>query len=132
VAAGQKYADAGFFSAGKTQARVKAGVYIRIHDQLNEDCNAARRKKDKSGGHSSAGRAPALHAGGRRFDPAWLHHFFGELLLSRINWGRTAINVVSIGGLPGYRAGLIAVRPQFVFLLFNNLEISDVLSGLMT
>ena len=23
----------------------------------------------------SAGRAPALHAGGRRFDPAWLHHF---------------------------------------------------------
>ena len=26
-------------------------------------------------GHSSAGRAPALHAGGRRFDPAWLHQF---------------------------------------------------------
>ena len=25
-------------------------------------------------GHSSAGRAPAWHAGGRRFDPAWLHH----------------------------------------------------------
>src|SRR5690606_41203881 len=24
--------------------------------------------------HSSAGRAPALHAGGQRFDPAWLHH----------------------------------------------------------
>ena len=24
-------------------------------------------------GHSSAGRAPALQAGGRRFDPAWLH-----------------------------------------------------------
>src|SRR5690349_16164808 len=24
-------------------------------------------------GHSSAGRAPAWHAGGRRFDPAWLH-----------------------------------------------------------
>ncbi len=22
---------------------------------------------------SSAGRAPALHAGGQRFDPAWLH-----------------------------------------------------------
>jgi hypothetical protein len=28
----------------------------------------------KSRGHSSAGRAPALQAGGRRFDPAWLHH----------------------------------------------------------
>jgi hypothetical protein len=25
-------------------------------------------------GHSSAGRAPALQAGGRRFDPGWLHH----------------------------------------------------------
>ena len=24
-------------------------------------------------GHSSAGRAPALQAGGRRFDPVWLH-----------------------------------------------------------
>ena len=27
-------------------------------------------------GHSSAGRAPAWHAGGRRFDPAWLHQVF--------------------------------------------------------
>src|ERR1700733_9527082 len=26
-------------------------------------------------GHSSAGRAPAWHAGGQRFDPAWLHQF---------------------------------------------------------
>jgi hypothetical protein len=26
-----------------------------------------------SRGHSSAGRAPALQAGGRRFDPGWLH-----------------------------------------------------------
>ena len=25
-------------------------------------------------GHSSVGRAPALQAGGRRFDPDWLHH----------------------------------------------------------
>ena len=25
------------------------------------------------GGHSSVGRAPALQAGGRRFDPVWLH-----------------------------------------------------------
>src|SRR5580692_2579816 len=28
---------------------------------------------DPQWGHSSAGRAPAWHAGGRRFDPAWLH-----------------------------------------------------------
>jgi hypothetical protein len=26
-------------------------------------------------GISSAGRAPALHVGGQRFDPAILHHF---------------------------------------------------------
>ena len=26
-------------------------------------------------GLSSAGRAPALHAGGQRFDPASLHHY---------------------------------------------------------
>ena len=45
-----------------------------IHDRLNEDSNKARPEKDRSRGHSSAGRAPALHAGGRRFDPAWLHH----------------------------------------------------------
>ncbi len=35
-------------------------------------------------GHSSAGRAPALHAGGRRFDPAWLHH--------RLQYGRLTQN----------------------------------------
>ena len=29
-------------------------------------------------GHSSAGRAPALQAGGRRFDPDWLHQFDSE------------------------------------------------------
>ena len=27
-------------------------------------------------GHSSAGRAPAWHAGGQRFESAWLHLFF--------------------------------------------------------
>ena len=26
---------------------------------------------------SSAGRAPALHAGGQRFDPATVHHYLG-------------------------------------------------------
>ena len=29
-------------------------------------------------GYSSAGRAPALQAGGQRFDPAYLHHFLGS------------------------------------------------------
>ena len=32
-------------------------------------------KMDKIWGFSSAGRAPALQAGGQRFDPANLHHF---------------------------------------------------------
>ena len=31
-----------------------------------------------SGGCSSAGRAPALHAGGHRFEPVHLHHFYIE------------------------------------------------------
>ncbi len=52
------------------------GSVQTVHDRASTKCNAASRKKDKSGGHSSAGRAPALHAGGRRFDPAWLHHIF--------------------------------------------------------
>ena len=78
-------------------------------------------KKTSQGGHSSAGRAPALHAGGRRFDPAWLHQ-----LHAVANRGRTAINFASFDTTKSFR--LIAVRPQLI-LLFNNLEISDVLSG---
>src|SRR5690606_40681609 len=31
-------------------------------------------REAKLWGHSSAGRAPDLHSGGRRFDPVWLHH----------------------------------------------------------
>ena len=30
-------------------------------------------------GYSSAGRAPALQAGGQRFDPAYLHHLTKRL-----------------------------------------------------
>ena len=33
------------------------------------------KEKAPQRGISSAGRAPALHAGGQRFDPAILHHF---------------------------------------------------------
>ena len=33
-------------------------------------------------GFSSVGRAPALHAGGHRFDPDKLHHLYIEELLS--------------------------------------------------
>ena len=31
-------------------------------------------QKEEIWGYSSAGRAPALQAGGQRFDPAYLHH----------------------------------------------------------
>ena len=38
-------------------------------------------------GYSSAGRAPALQAGGRRFDPDYLHHLlsFGKKKVSKEN-----------------------------------------------
>ena len=39
-------------------------------------------------GHSSAGRAPDLHSGGRRFDPVWLHHFPGSRRRTKIKSAR--------------------------------------------
>ncbi len=39
-------------------------------DRLNDDGNEEQQQKDQLRGYSSAGRAPALHAGGLRFDPA--------------------------------------------------------------
>ena len=60
----------------------EGGSVQTAHDRLSEDCNAGTGKKDKSWGHSSAGRAPALHAGGRRFDPAWLHQFTSDAVLT--------------------------------------------------
>ena len=33
-------------------------------------------KREVSWGHSSAGRAPQWHCGGRRFDPGWLHQAY--------------------------------------------------------
>ncbi len=51
-----------------------------------------------------------MHAGGRRFDPAWLHHFCDGLLQTIWNFDRETI--------------------FFGFLLFNNLDkVFDVLSG---
>ena len=38
----------------------------------------------RSRGHSSVGRAPALQAGGRRFDPVWLHQS-GECSSAKMN-----------------------------------------------
>ena len=37
-------------------------------------------RSDRRRGHSSVGRAPALQAGGRRFDPVWLHQPGGTIV----------------------------------------------------
>ena len=67
------------FSARRTMERARECTYV--HDRASDECNAVRgRKRQAKRGHSSAGRAPALHAGGRRFDPAWLHHLTYKLL----------------------------------------------------
>ena len=43
---------------------------VRIHPDPPTEFSSKRGTR----GHSSAGRAPALQAGGHRFDPGWLHH----------------------------------------------------------
>ncbi len=48
-------------------------------------------------GHSSAGRAPAWHAGGQRFESAWLHQDFSnsyQLVLKKIDRNRPFILVI--------------------------------------
>ena len=53
-------------------------VGLSIEFQRNPTRRLAWRETITTWGHSSDGRAPALHAGGRRFDPAWLHHFTSD------------------------------------------------------
>jgi hypothetical protein len=48
-------------------------------------------------GHSSVGRAPALQAGGRRFDPVWLHQ--PGLLLVRTNIFVSVLDFDPSGGV---------------------------------
>src|SRR5436309_2344788 len=58
-------------------------------------------------GHSSAGRAPAWHAGGRRFEPGWLHSgenqtvkYESHVPLVRARRGRSARRCVPELGQP--------------------------------
>ena len=58
------------FVPGKPQEE-----YVRactsVHNQANDDDGEVWDKRQKlERGYSSAGRAPALHAGGQQFDPA--------------------------------------------------------------
>ena len=50
---------------GDTTKRVSFRVYTETNDV---------KSVSTIWGYSSAGRAPALQAGGQRFDPAYLHH----------------------------------------------------------
>ena len=64
----------------------------------------------KNWGHSSAGRAPALHAGGQRFDPAWLHQ-----LNSFKNIWRDSSAGQSIRFIPGGSRVRIPLPLPFLF-----------------
>ena len=58
---------------------------VRIHPDPPTQLAGPRsrtNKKEIGRGHSSAGRAPALQAGGHRFDPGWLHQQFKEAAIS--------------------------------------------------
>ena len=51
-----------------------SGILAILYANELRGCDVqSRLAKTSNWGHSSAGRAPALHAGGREFDPPWLH-----------------------------------------------------------
>ena len=54
-------------------------------------------------GVSSAGRAPALHAGGQGFDPPTLHHFFYKFILKQNLSGGIAQLARASGSYPAGR-----------------------------
>ena len=68
-------------AAEKTANISKKGLTSAAHWQIKRPILAIRQSALAQNlcrfrGHSSAGRAPALQAGGRRFDPVWLHQIF--------------------------------------------------------
>ena len=78
---------AGYFLSGKARdERGRERTHVR--DRPSEEQQRRQTKNRQARGHSSAGRAPALQAGGRRFDPAWLH----QLDPLEINWGQTEVS----------------------------------------
>jgi hypothetical protein len=53
----------------------RARQQLRASDRLDAfECRPLDLSSFQQWGHSSAGRALAWHARGRRFDPGWLHH----------------------------------------------------------
>ena len=69
------------------------------------------------GGCSSAGRAPALHAGGHRFEPVHLHHDQHRWIWSR--WG-TIVRKRLIYYLSGRLSGLLISSSSIISLKFQS------------
>ena len=61
-------------SVGQSTRLISVGSMVQIHPDP-PTWRLGGRWRDR--GHSSAGRAPALQAGGHRFDPGWLHQRCG-------------------------------------------------------
>ena len=59
---------------------IRRGSMVRIHPDppVSPTAGAGQRQLGRARGCSSVGRAPALQAGGRRFDPVQLHHGQGR------------------------------------------------------
>ncbi len=67
-------------------ASLKACIYLVFDDSIH-----------RTWGHSSAGRAPALQAGGQEFDPPWLHQVF-SLIAQLVE--HSTVNRVVTGSSP--------------------------------
>ena len=67
---------AGFLLLGKACGGANEGAYISMWLNEQRAQRSIAIKRQVNWGHSSAGRAPALHAGGREFDPPWLHQLY--------------------------------------------------------
>ncbi len=80
--------SARFRSWDIVRVRVLLGVpYAREaqlveHSADNREAGGSSPPASTTWGHSSIGRAPALQAGGCRFDPGWFHHILQSRVLA--------------------------------------------------
>ena len=70
-------------------------------------------------GISSAGRAPALHAGGQRFDPAILHH-----LCKLLRDGKLNISSIEVEFIFDFR---IKVFQRDLEMIFKNVMLKSLI-----